>query len=228
MGEILSAEEVAKRRSMHICASSRPMGCEYCEALDCIDALRRERDEAHGGLDEALHALGMEYANWENEQWAHRALRAEVTRLREALGRYGKHDADHSRGAPCPARHYTQTPRQPCTCGLDAALGEQTPPEATFTKQQMLDAVRFATGVDPVDALVGEAVRRALSAPKEDRCPTCGSDNPNVRGWDAEHQRHNRPIMDQDCIRCPLHGDVGHSRVHGRCTDPWHGGTDDQ
>lgn len=56
---ILSVEEVTKRRSMHICASSRPTGCEYDEALDCIEALHAEvarlRAERDHWKAEAIH-----------------------------------------------------------------------------------------------------------------------------------------------------------------------------
>ncbi len=42
-------------------------------------------------------------------------------------------------------------------------------------------------------------------------CPDCGGD-----GRDAEHH-HVTIMMDTDCIRCAIHGDVGGSRSHGMC-----------
>jgi hypothetical protein len=38
------------------------------------------------------------------------------------------------------------------------------------------------------------------------------------RGWDTEHKGEMRPVLYQDFIGCPTHGDVGHDRSHGRCT----------
>lgn len=89
-------------------------------------------------------------------------------------------------------------------------LREASTPSAVELPRETLDAMTWSDG-SPL-----------IEDDESDRCPTCGSDDPKLRGWDAEHQGSNRPIMHEDWIECPAHGDVGHSREHGRCQHPWH------
>ena len=163
--EILSEEEVARRRSMHVCARTRPTGCEYCEALDCITTLRADRDRWRVTAESDAADLAMAYALGELAAADRDRLearlaevrrerddlevslatvaagfeqaRARVARLEAALRKYGHH------GPMCDGlpRGWGGAPLGPCDCGLDAALApasDQLPvPERTTAEPEV-------------------------------------------------------------------------------------------
>lgn len=156
------------------------------------------------------------------------ALCDEVDRTREAL-RIARFVAEHWRDAALdlPSDSQVRMMAHPLNLVMDALDGEADPVQLGVSPDAW-DAFRAALAesgnTEPKACPTCRSTKRHLMAPVRadgvcpdqwhratdtDRCPTCGSDDPNLRR----------------CLGCNPVPYVGHSRDadHEWCPDPWHG-----
>ncbi len=124
-----------------------------------IEQAERERDEWKAAEAEARMTIGDEAAR---HMLRADAAEARVATLEAALREYAR----HNRSCRYSGMHWTPLVGGGCTCGLDAALGEQdTTVTTTYGTENPVRKPKHLTYLGEQDT------------PAE-RCPTCGSDDP--------------------------------------------------